>query len=100
MAAGQNRTGPEGYTGIRQKTPSGSAKEIYARPAYPDISHKAGCKVYYETACRMKNCCFECIRRFVCKEFEGGCGRYTIKTYRDCPQIIQEQKGGGDKICR
>ncbi len=74
--------------GIRQKEIS---QKVYARPAYM-ISHKAECKVYHETECGVKNCCFECMKRFVCKEFEGGCDRYTRKTYRNCPQIIQVQK--------
>lgn len=90
MTTGQGTAGPEGYAGIRPKDiPSGSAKEIYARPAYM-ISHKAECRAYQETECGVKNCCFECIKRFVCKEFEGGCDKYTRKTYRNCPQIMQE----------
>ena len=95
MAAGQGTAGLEGYTGIRQKERvSESAREICARQAYPGISRKAGCRIYTETECGIKNCCFECMKRFACKEFEGGCDKYTIKTYRNCPQIIQEQKGG------
>lgn len=65
-----------------------SAQNIYVRPAYM-ISRKAECKVYQETECGVKTCCFECIKRFVCKEFEGGCGCDTRETYQNCPQIIQ-----------
>ncbi len=68
-----------------------SAQEAYKRPAYL-VSRKAQCKVYRETECRVRSCCFECVKRFICKEFEGGCDRYTRNTYRNCPQIIQEQK--------
>ncbi len=74
--------------GIRQKEIS---QEIYARPAYL-IRHRSECKVYQEAQCGIKTCCFECIRRFVCREFEGVCGCDTRKTYQNCPQIIQEQR--------
>ena len=74
--------------GIRQKEIS---QKVYARPAYL-ISHKTECKVYQETKCGVKTCCFECIRRFVCKEFDGGCDRYTRETYKSCSKLIQEQK--------
>ncbi len=77
--------------GIRQKEISSKiAQEAYARPAYL-INNKTECKVYQETKCGVKTCCFECIKRFVCKEFEGGCDRYTRKTYRNCHKLIQEQ---------
>lgn len=74
--------------GIRQKEIS---QKVYARPAYL-ISHKTECKVYQETKCGIKTCCFECVRRFVCGEFEGVCGCDTRETYQNCLQIIQEQK--------
>ncbi len=78
--------------GIRQKEISSKiAQEAYARPAYL-INNKTECKVYQETKCGVKTCCFECIRRFVCREFEGVCGCDTRETYQNCPQIIQEQK--------
>lgn len=81
----------DGYTGdLQKKLLPENAQAAYARPAYPDIKHKSKCRVYYETECGMKNCCFECIKRFVCREFEGGCDRYTRKTYRNCPEIMQE----------
>lgn len=68
-----------------------SAQEAYQRPAYP-VSRKTECKVYLETECGVKTCCFECVKRFVCKEFEGGCDRYTRKTYKSCPKLIQGQR--------
>jgi len=77
----------DGYTGNQQKKilPE-NAQAVYERPAYPGISHKAECRVYQETECGMKNCCFECMKRFVCKEFEGVCGEYTKATYKNCPE--------------
>ncbi|MFG6379172.1 MAG: hypothetical protein K1W19_12795 [Lachnospiraceae bacterium] len=68
-----------------------SAQEAYKRPAYL-VSRKAECKIYEETECGARSCCFECVKRFVCKEFEGVCGCDTRETYQNCPQIIQEQK--------
>lgn len=76
-----------GYIGEQKKLLPESAQAAYARPAYK-ISHKAECKVYQETECGVKNCCFECMKRFVCKEFDGGCDRYTRETYKECPEII------------
>lgn len=88
MAEEQKIKKLEEYTGIRPKEmPSGRAQVVYSRPAYM-ISRKAECKVYQETECGIKICCFECAKRFVCKEFEGGCDRYTKKTYKECPEII------------
>ena len=49
-------------------------------------------KVYQETKCGVRTCCFECVRRFVCREFEGVCECDTRETYQNCPQIIQEQR--------
>ncbi len=68
-----------------------SAQEAYKRPAYL-VSRKAQCKVYQETECGVKTCCFECVKRFVCKEFEGGCDRYTKNTYKSCNKRIQKQR--------
>lgn len=67
---------------------SREAQEVYARPAYPDINSRAGYKVYQETECGIENCCFECVKRFICKEFEGGCDKYTRETYKNCSKII------------
>ena len=91
VAAGQGTAELKEYIGIWQKERiSKSAKEVCARPAYPGISRKTECRVYTETECGMKNCCFECIRRVSCKEFEGYCGDNTKATYKRCPEIIWE----------
>ncbi len=68
--------------GIRQKEIS---QKVYARPAYL-ISHKTECKVYQETKCGIKTCCFECVRRFVCRSLKECVGvireRHTKTAFR------------------
>ncbi len=90
MGAEQRMNGLDSTVILNKEVLSEKAQKVYARPAYPNISSKAGCRVYQETKCGIKNCCFECLKRTSCKEFEGGCEHYTKETYKNCPKIIMK----------
>lgn len=72
-----------------QERPSEAAQAVFARPAYAVSLKPAECRDYAETSCGRKNCCFECIGRVSCREFDGYCGATDRKNYRSCPERIQ-----------
>lgn len=90
MGAEQRMEGLDSTAILHKEVLSEKAQKVYARPAYPNIISKAGCRIYMETNCGRKNCCFECLKRASCKEFEGGCEYYTKETYKNCPEIIRK----------
>lgn len=76
--------------------PSEAARTVFARPAYAvSLRPAAECRDYAVTGCGRKNCCFECISRVSCKEFEGYCNTADRKTYRSCPERIHGSKQSG-----
>ncbi len=89
MGAEQRMEGLDSTIILHKEVLSEKAQKVYARPAYPNIN-RTGCKVYQETECGIENCCFECVKRLICKEFEGGCEHYTKETYKNCPEIIRK----------
>jgi hypothetical protein len=80
----------------QEQTPQ-SAKEAYERKPYAATAQAASCAAYDQTECKRKICCFECLRRASCKEFDGYCGDDTKETYKTCPE--RQERNGGMETC-